>query len=123
MGTTFLQAGYLRNFQPVMFFAYFGQDHFYVKFMQQIAGKFSIEANVGFDLLNYSKDVAPTHDRRYDNFLAGNLILDYNILDWLNVGLRYDVQALFSSYKQHDPASTGVEYNKHIITLFVKLDY
>ncbi len=126
METTFLQAGYLRNFQPVMFFAYFGQDRLYVKFMQQIAGKFSIEANVGFDFLNYGKDIA-NYKGRYDNFLAGNLILDYNILDWLNVGLRYDFQQLFSNYKQ--PISStlsspvGVEYNKHMISLFVKLDY
>ncbi len=59
-GTTFIQGGYLRNFQPVMFFAYFGQDRFYVKFLQQIAGKFSIEANVGFDLLIMAKILCKT---------------------------------------------------------------
>lgn len=121
-GTTFIQGGYLRNFQPVMFFAYFGQDRFYVKFLQQIAGKFSIEANVGFDLLNYGKDLVQNKNR-YDNFLSGNLILDYSILDWLNVGLRYDFQQLFSDYKQPISPNTGVEYNKHIISIFVKLDY
>jgi Uncharacterized protein conserved in bacteria (DUF2320). len=127
-GTTFLQGGYLRNFQPVMFFAFFGQDRFYVNFIQQIAGKFSIKANVGFDLLNYGTDIRPTPgSRRWDNALAGNLIVDYNILDWLNVGLRYDFQALFSKYKQPIsetlPLPAGVDYNKHVISLFVVLDY
>jgi hypothetical protein len=125
MGTTFLKGGYLRNFQPVMFFAYYGQDRVYIRFIQQIAGKFSIDANIGFDFLAYGKNILPENNqgKRSDKFLAGNLILGYNIIDWLKVGLRYDFQALFSDYKQMDSSQTGVEYNKHVFTLFVNVDY
>jgi hypothetical protein len=123
-GTTFLKGGYLRNFQPVMFFAYFGQDRLYARFLQQIAGKFSVEATIGFDFLAYGKDIRQTGStNRSDKFLAGNLIVGYNILDWISVGLRYDFQALFSNYKQPVSPTAGVEYDKHVISLFVLLDY
>ena len=123
-GTTFIQLGYSRNFQPVVLFAYFGQDRVYARFKQQIAGKLTLAADVGFDILGYgqSMNAADTQDR-LDYLISGSASVEYFILDWLGVGLRYDVQGLFSDYTQPLAGAGGVGYNKHMFTLHVGIDY
>jgi hypothetical protein len=122
-GTSFIQFGYLRTFQPVVLFAYFGQDRVYARFKQQIAGKFTLSANVGFDWLAYGTAVQQDAGSRTDRFLSADAALDYHIQDWLEVGLSYFVQAVFSSYQQPLAGAGGVEYNKHSFVLHIGVDY
>ena len=126
-GTTFLQAGYSRNFQPVMLFGYFSQDRLYARFSQQIMGRFTILLNIGLDLLDYGQPVvtsSSTSSTRSDNFLSGGASFDYHILEWLDLTLDYRLQALFTEYIQpHDPIGAGTDYYKHTFTFRVGVDY
>ncbi len=121
--TTMLQFGYSRNFQPVVLFAYFGQDRFYVRFNQQLAGRFTLSADVGFDMLSYGKAVQADTPDRFDYFLSGGASFQYHILDWFMLGLDYNFQALISDFQQPLAGSGGVDYNKHVIALRIGLDY
>lgn len=124
--TTFIQAGYSRNFQPVVLFAWFGQDHVYARLRQQFAGKFTLALDVAYDYLSYGEgvtsDVAGQGDRA-DHVLSGGLDLTYHIIDWLEIGLAYAIQARFSDWQQPLAGSGGVDYYKHMVTLHIGVDY
>jgi len=125
-GTTFIQFGYSRNFQPVVMFSYFGQDRVYARLRQQIAGKFTLALDASYDYLAYGDAVvAGQTSGRTDHFVSGGLSFDYHILDWIEIGLAYDIQARFSGWQQ---ATAGigdpdVDYNKHMFTLHIGVDY
>jgi hypothetical protein len=126
-GTTFIQAGYTRNFQPVVMFGYFGHDKVYARYRQQIAGKFTLAADVGFDWLSYGDavmgDVAAQGDRS-DGLVDGKLSLDYHIQDWIEVGLAYNIQSRFAPDDWRQPeGNASVEYTKHMFTLHIGVDY
>jgi hypothetical protein len=121
--TTFLQVGYSRGFEPVMLFAYFGQDRLYARFHQQLFGRFSLSADLGFDFLDYGRPLADDSEGRFDYFLSGGAAFEYHILDWLLLALDYRFQALFSDYQQPLTGAGGVEYNRHAVTFRVGLDY
>jgi len=124
--TTLFQFGYTRNFQPVMLFAYFGQDHFYLRFKQQLAGRFDLTADVGFDLLGYGQALFENtnyNGNRFDYFLTGGAGFAYHILDWITLALDYRIQSLFSDYQQPLAGSGGVDYIKHMVIFRVGLDY
>ncbi len=124
-GTTFISAGYVRNFQPVVMFVYFGHDRVYARWRQQLAGKFTISADVGFSWMDYGTAIQQdTVDQgaRADGLVIGGLSFNYHIQDWVEVGLAYDVQARFSDWSQPQNYG-GVDYNKHIFTLHVGVDY
>ncbi len=121
--TTQLQFGYSRNFQPVVLFAYFGQDRFYLRFNQQIAGRFSLAADVGFDMLGYGKSIQVDTGDRFDYFLSGGASFQYHILDWFMLGLDYQFQVLISDFQQPLAGAGGVDYNKHVIAFRIGLDY
>jgi len=124
--TTFLQVGYTRNFQPVVLFAWFGQDRAYARLRQQIAGKFTISLDISYDYLSYGSGVSQdTRDQgdRSDHLLSGGVEFDYHILDWLEIGLAYGIQARFSDWQQPLAGSGGVEYNKHMFTFHIGVDY
>lgn len=122
-GTFMLQAGYLRTFQPTPLFAFMGQDGFYLRYRQQIAGRFELAANLNFDLLGFGTGVQADAGSRDDMFLVGGLNFAYHILDWLSLSLDYRFQSLFSDYQQPLAGAGGVEYNKHVVTFLVGLDY
>jgi hypothetical protein len=124
-GTTFVSAGYTRNFQPVVMFVYFGQDKVYARYRQQLAGKFTITADLGFHWLTYGDAVEAStlaQGARADGLVIGGLAFNYHIQDWVEVGLAYGVQARFSDWTQVQN-SAGVDYNKHLFTLHVGVDY
>lgn len=124
-GTTFIQGGYTRNFQPVVVFAYFGQDRVYARLRQQFAGKFSLSLDVAFDWLSYGTAV-PTSTAaqgdRSDGLLYGGVSLDYHIQDWIEVGIAYDLQWRFSDWTLSQN-SASVDYQKHMFTFHVGVDY
>jgi len=127
-GTTLVQAGYSRNFQPVVLYAYFGQDRLYARFSQQLMGRFTILANIGFDLLDYGRSIIKTEtdESRFDYFLSGGASFGYHILDWLELALDYRFQSLFTGYEQPEPDEqgyAGADYYKHAITFRVGVDY
>jgi len=124
-GTTFISAGYARNFQPVVMFVYFGQDKIYVRYRQQLAGKFTITADLGFSWLAYGDAVEAStlaQGTRADGLVAGGLAFNYHIQDWVEVGLAYGVQARFADWTQANN-SASVDYNKHIFTFHAGVDY
>jgi hypothetical protein len=124
-GTTFIQAGYVRNFQPVPLYAYFGQDRGYARLRQQIAGRFSLSLDLGFDWLAYGQSIQSevvAQGDRSDGLLDGGLSFNYHILDWIEVGLAYNIQARFSAWEQPQGYG-GVDYTKHIVTLHAGVDY
>ncbi len=121
--TTFLQVGYSRGFEPVMLFAYFGQDRLYARFHQQLFGRFSLSADLGFEFLDYGSPLAADSEGRFDYFLSGGAAFEYHILDWLLLAIDYRFQALFSDYQQPLTGAGGVEYNRHAVTFRVGLDY
>jgi len=124
--TTFIQAGYSRNFQPVVLFAWFGQDHAYARLRQQIAGKFSLSLDVAYDYLSYGDGVTAdlaNQGGRSDHVLSGGLNFDYHILDWFELGLAYAIQARFSGWTQPLAGAGGVDYYKHMVTLHIGVDY
>ncbi|NMB76089.1 MAG: hypothetical protein GYA21_13290 [Myxococcales bacterium] len=122
-GTTFLQFGYSRNFQPVVLFVYFGQDRIYGRFRQQIAGKFALSADVGFDFLSYGTSIqTASPSDRTDYFLTARVAADYYALEWLNFGLGYSFQGVFTDYTQPLNGSAA-GYQKHMIDLHVGIDY
>ena len=124
-GTTFISAGYVRGFQPVVMFVYFGQDRVYARYRQQLAGKFTITADLGFSWLSYGTAIQQdTADKgaRADGLVVGGLSFDYHIQDWVEVGLAYDVQARFADWTQVQ-GSASVDYNKHMFTLHAGVDY
>jgi len=123
VGTMLLQGGYLRNFQPAPLYAYFGQDRFYLRYRQLLAGRFTLSAHVGFDLLDYGTGVQADAGERFDFLLTGGASFEYHILDWLALGLDYRLQALFSDYAQPLAGAGGVEYSKHAFGFRVSLDY
>ncbi|MBW1806886.1 MAG: outer membrane beta-barrel protein [Deltaproteobacteria bacterium] len=125
-GTTFIQFGYSRNFQPVVMFSYFGQDRVYARLRQQIAGKFTLALDASYDYLAYGDDVTgDQQDGRTDHFVSGGLSFDYHIIDWIEVGLAYDIQARISGWQQVTApgGSQDVDYNKHMFTLHIGVDY
>jgi len=124
-GTTFISAGYVRNFQPVVMFVYFGQDRVYARYRQQLAGKFTITADLGFSWLAYGDAVqsaTAAMGARSDGLVIGGLAFNYHIQDWVEVGLAYGIQARFSDWNQVQNAAS-VDYNKHIFTLHAGVDY
>jgi hypothetical protein len=123
-GTTFISAGYTRNFQPVVMFVYFGQDKVYARYRQQLAGKFTIEADLNFSWLTYGDAVqadTAAQGARSDGLVYGGLSFNYHIQDWVEVGLAYATQVRFSDWTQ--PGAGGVDYNKHMFTLHAGVDY
>jgi hypothetical protein len=124
-GTTFISAGYVRSFQPVVMFVYFGQDRVYARYRQQLAGKFTVTADLSFSWMTYGtaiqQETADQGDRS-DGLVFGGLSFNYHIQDWAEVGLAYDVQARFSGWSQAQ-GHGGVDYNKHIFTLHAGVDY
>jgi hypothetical protein len=124
-GTTFVSAGYVRGFQPVVMFVYFGQDRVYARWRQQLAGKFTISADLGFSWLAYGTAIQPdtaSQGARSDGLVVGGLSFNYHIQDWVEVGLDYGVQARFSGWSQPQGYG-GVDYNKHVFTLHAGVDY
>jgi hypothetical protein len=122
-GTTFLQFGYSRNFQPVVLFVYFGQDRIYGRFRQQLAGKLSVSADVGFDFLSYGTSIqTASPSDRTDYFLTARVAGDYYALEWLNFGLGYTFQGVFTDYTQ-PLNNSAAGYQKHMIDLHVGIDY
>jgi hypothetical protein len=122
-GTTFLQLGYSRNFQPVINFAYFGTDKLYLRFQQQFLGKLNLGANFAFDMLAYGKGINQDANSRADYLLYGGASADYMILDWLALGLAYEFQVLLTDWTEPDPGSVSPDYTKHAIIFRVVLDY
>jgi hypothetical protein len=123
-GTTFIQFGYSRNFQPVVMFSYFGQDRVYARLRQQIAGKFTLALDAAYDYLAYGDSEMPdvqAQGSRSDHFVSGGISFDYHILDWIEVGLAYDIQARFTGWQQ--PSGDDTDYNKHMFTLHIGVDY
>jgi hypothetical protein len=121
--TTMFQLGYSRNFQPVVLFGYFGQDRFYLRFRQQLAGRFTLSADASLDLLDYGQAAAAGVEARFDYFVSGGAAFEYHLLDWLSLALDYRFQALFSSFQQPLAGSGGVDYNQHMVTFRLGLDY
>ncbi|RME24786.1 MAG: hypothetical protein D6806_09040 [Deltaproteobacteria bacterium] len=123
-GTTFFQLGYVRNFQPVVLFAWFGQDRAYARFRQQLAGRFVISADVSYDYLSYGQAVDPNSvpGDRSDHVVSAGASFDVHFLDWIELGLSYQLQARFSDWAQPQNA-IPVDYTKHMIMLHAALDY
>jgi hypothetical protein len=124
--TTFLQLGYLRNFQPVVLFAWFGQDRAYARFRQQLAGRFELGLDVAYDYLSYGTaviDEVRNQGGRTDHFISAGASFDVFILEWLQAGLSYNLQARLSDWVQPQTGNPGVEYTKHLVVLHFALDY
>ncbi len=122
-GNTLVQGGYSRNFQPVALYAYFGQDRLYARFSQQLMGRFTILANIGFGLLDYGQSVDASDESRFDYSLSGGASFGYHILDWLDLSLGYHIQARFSDYSQPLAGAGGIDYTRHMFTFRVGVDY
>jgi hypothetical protein len=120
-GTTYVSGGYSRNFQPVGLFVYFGHDKIYARFRQQIMAKFTLSADLSFGYLTYGEAILPGTDNKPDGVLDGKLAFNYHIQDWVEVGLAYYVQARVTNRTQ--PGGMPAEYNKHMFTLHVGVDY
>jgi hypothetical protein len=123
--TTLLQGGYSRNFQPVAGFAYFGQDRFYLRFRQQLGGRFSLGADVAFDLLAFGVPIDPIFGTgsRFDFFLSGGASFEYHIMDWLSLALDYRIQSLFGDWTQPISPGATIDYNKHTVGIRIGIDY
>lgn len=123
--TTLFQGGYSRNFQPVAGFAFFGQDRFYLRFRQQLGGRFSLNADVAFDLLDFGVPIDPIFGSgsRFDLFLSGGVSFEYHILDWLSLALDYRMQSLFGGWTQAVSADATIDYNKHAVAFRIGIDY
>ncbi len=121
MGTTEVRGGYLRNFQPVVIFGYFGQDQIYASLIQQIAGRFTARADVGFEWLSYGKAIIASSDNSTDTLIYGSVGLEYHIRDWVKTGIRYHLEQRLTDRE----ISTGskADYTKHIFVLHVGVDY
>ena len=119
-----IQGGYLRDFQPVVMFAYFGQDRVYARYNQKFLGKFALSAEVGFDWLAHGtavQAVTASRGSRSDGLVTLNLSFSYYIKDWMVVGAAYDLQSRFSDWSQ--PEGGNVDYTKHLVSLHVGVDY
>jgi hypothetical protein len=125
-GTTFIQGGYTRNFQPVVLFGYFSQDRIYAKLRQQIVGKIGLVADFSFDHLAYGTPVqaaAAARGDRTDNVIYGTLGVAYMITDWLDIGAAYDLQLRLADWGTVSAQDPSVDYRKHLFTLRVSVDY
>lgn len=123
--TTFVQVGYLRNFQPVVLFAWFGQDRAYARLRQQIAGRFVLSLDAAYDYLSYGEPVAAAaaaQGGRSDHLISAGVSFDVHFLDWIEIGLAYGLQARFSGWQQPQ-ANASVDYTKHLVTFHAALDY
>jgi|GEM_PF-1118166 len=121
---TIIQAGYLRDFQPVVMFAYFGQDRVYARYNQRFLGKFALAAEIGFDWLAYGtaiQAVTASRGSRSDGLVSLLLSFSYNIKDWAVVGVAYGLQSRFSDWSQ--PEGGSVDYNKSLVSIHVGVDY
>jgi hypothetical protein len=125
-GTTFIQGGYLRNFQPVALFAYFGIHRLYLNLRQQLGGKFSISADASCEFMNFgefmSSTIQTSQGSRSDVSIRAGVTGNYHIQEWLSVGLNYKTLIRVSEWGQ--PADdSSVEYNKHLFALQIEIDY
>jgi hypothetical protein len=120
LGTTFIKGGYLRSFMPAASFGYFAQDRLYAELQKQLMGRFTLSAKLSFDILAYGISVVETPNSsgtdRTDHYLDGSLEAEYHWIDWLAVGIRYDIRVLTSNWAE-------AEYTKHILTLQIHVDY
>lgn len=121
---TIIQIGYLRDFQPVVMFAYFGQDRVYARYSQRFLQKFALAAEFGFDWLIHGVAVqAETASRgqRSDGLVSLHLAFSYYIKNWMTVGVAYDLQSRFSDWSQ--PEGGSVDYTKNLVSIHVGVDY
>ncbi len=123
--TTFLQLGYQRNFQPVVLFAWFGQDRVYARFRQQLFARMEIGLDAAYDYLSYGTGVAASvqgQGDRSDHLVTAGASFDVSILEWLVAGVAYGLQARLSGWDQ-PLGNASVDYTKHVFTLHLALDY
>jgi hypothetical protein len=125
-GTTFIQGGYTRNFQPVVLFGYFSQDRLYAKLRQQVAGKIGLVVDISYDHLAYGtalQAAAAARGDRTDDVIYGTLGVAYMITDWLDVGASYDMQLRLASWRQVTAEDPSADYRKHLFTIRLGVDY
>ena len=97
--TTKLGGGFQRRFSPTALYQYLANNRFYASLSQQVLGRFVLDANAGYGILEFGEEqptlaggLTDTPVGRLDGQLDGNLQLSYYFVDWFSIGIQDRVQ-------------------------------
>lgn len=88
--TTRMGGGFQRSFAPTALYQYAGNNRFYASLNQLLAGRFSLNLNAGYSILEFGEEVVPLSDQptgRLDGHLDTVAGLTYFFTDWLSLGI------------------------------------
>ena len=100
-----LTVGYHQDFSNSVISNFYYQYSFYASYVQQIAGRLSLDVSGRVSHLSYQGllfDPA-NPDGRTDNTLQAGVTLDYFFRSWIYAGVGYSLSANFSDYRLPGP--------------------
>jgi hypothetical protein len=88
--TTRIGGGFQRSFSPAPLYQYVGNNRFYATLNQLLGGRFSLNVNAGYSILEFGEEQIPLTDQaqgRLDGHLDAVAGLNYFFTDWLSLGI------------------------------------
>lgn len=88
--TTRMGGGFQRSFTPAPLYQYVGNNRFYGTVNQLLGGRFALNLNAGYSILEFGSEVIPLTTQRtgrLDGHLDAVAGLTYFFTDWLSLGI------------------------------------
>lgn len=113
--TTRLGGGFQRTFAPAPLYQYVGNNRFYLSLNQLLAGRFALNVNMGYSILEFGEEVVQLSDQpvgRLDGHLDAVAGLTYFFTDWFSIGItdKLDWRVTNADEFSGDPNVTGLNY-------------
>lgn len=88
--TSRMGVGFQRSFAPAALYQYLGNNRFYGSLSQLLSGRFMLNLNVGYSILEFGEEQINLTDRRtgrVDGHLDALVGISYFFTDWMSVGI------------------------------------
>jgi hypothetical protein len=113
--TTRMGGGFQRSFAPAPLYQYVGNNRFYLSLNQLLAGRFALNVNTGYSILEFGEEIVPLSDQpigRLDGHLDAVAGLTYFFTDWFSLGItdKVDWRLTNADEASNDPNVVGQNY-------------